>query len=146
LSVASGVLYLLEAQLYKVYQLAACVQHPQIVLPFLPILFKYLATTLASEAPTSQHLKMQLLAVAFSVIEQYPKEAEDQNFTQQVIQTIVTQLSTKDAPIAVQATRKKILTNADAQQHVQGTWSFAGILLRSNNSTGEYCRICLSKK
>lgn len=68
-------------------------------MPILTTLFKYIVSNLSNHQQSN--LKIHVLSVMFLLIEQYPKEAEENKFTSQAIHSVISQSSTRDTSVSV---------------------------------------------
>lgn len=71
----------------------------KVIIGFLNPLFKYILNTISFEQTTQ--IKLHALSVMFQLIEQFPREAEEQNFSSQALQTVISQAVTRDTSVAV---------------------------------------------
>jgi positive regulator of sigma E activity len=79
----------------------------QIVTPLLPFLFKHIVSGISPEVDQQQSIiarhQIHLLAVMFLLIEQYPKEAEEQDFTRR---SLIEAIKIGDSPISSKMVRR----------------------------------------
>uniref|UniRef100_A0A7S4KIS8 Uncharacterized protein n=1 Tax=Paramoeba aestuarina TaxID=180227 RepID=A0A7S4KIS8_9EUKA len=85
----NGILYLLDASVHKV------------LTSNLEFLFKYLLNTLTNQPSLHLPLTLHALSVAFLLIEKYPKNCEQSDFTRQVVERAIILGRCSDAPLGV---------------------------------------------